>query len=149
MKRESKAKPRLVLDTNVLVSGIISRKNAPGAILQAFEKKRFTLLVSEAVLDEYLRVLSYPKIRKYPQVTDSAITHIAALFVQFAEQVEVTSQATDSPDPEDNKFLNLALDGKADRLVTGDKADVLSLKEIHGIPIISPAKCVEMLGLKK
>lgn len=150
MKRESnQVKPRLVLDTNVLVSGIISSKSAPGLILQAFEKNKFTLLVSDPVLDEYLRVLNYPKIRKYPNLTDSTLTHIAALFVRFAEPVEIKSRVTLSPDPDDNKFLELAVDGRADMLITGDKAHLLSLKKIHQIPIISAVQCATTLGLKR
>lgn len=144
MKLESKQrKPRFVVDTNVLVSGFLSRKAAPGRLLHAFEKKLFIFLLSDAVLAEYLRVLDYPRIRRYPGVTDDTISHITALFVRFADRIEVQSQFTVSKDPDDNKFLELAVDGNADILVSGDKSDLLSLKEIKGIPIVTATECIK------
>lgn len=114
--------------------------------MQAFEKRLFTFLLSDAVLAEYLRVFDYPRIRRYPGITDEAISHITALLVRFAERVEIQSRITLSKDPDDNKFLELAVDGNATMLVSGDKADLLSLKEIKGIPISTASQCVSRFG---
>jgi putative PIN family toxin of toxin-antitoxin system len=144
-----KAKPpRLVLDTNVFVSAIISGKGAPAEILRAFQKSKVAVLISDEIMDEYLKVLSYPKIRKYPAITDEYVAHVCALLIHEAERIEVRTRLTLSPDPDDNKLLELAVDGEAAMLVTGDKGDLLSLKDVEGIPIVTARKCVEELGLR-
>jgi putative PIN family toxin of toxin-antitoxin system len=149
VQHEKKAKAaRVVLDTNVFVSGIISGKNAPGLILRSFQCGKIMVLISDEVMDEYLKVLSYPKIRKYPMVTDEYVAHVCALLIHEAERIEVHNRITLSADPDDNKFLELAVDGEATMVVSGDKSDLLSLKEITGIPIVSAVNCVNRLGLK-
>jgi uncharacterized protein len=140
-------KSRLVLDTNIIISGLISKRGAPAVLLDAFEKKNAILLLSDSVLAEYLKVLNYPKIRKYLESADELVAHFAALFVGSAERIEVSSRVNKSPDPDDNKFLELAMDGGADFLVSGDKTDLLSLKIVGSTPIVTAAQCVERLKL--
>lgn len=148
MKQEKNPKRfRLVLDTNVFVSGLISKKSSPGMLMQAFEKNSYTLLISDSVLAEYLRVLDYPKIRKYPAITDEAVSYILSLCISSALRIETESKVTKSPDEDDNRFLELAVDGKADMIVTGDKTDLLSLKEFEKIPIVTATQCLVRLGL--
>ncbi len=65
----------------------------------------------------------------------------------LTERVELLTEVQGSPDPDDNKFLSTAVNGKADLVVTGDKADLLSLKEIKGIPIVSVRAALKNLGL--
>ena len=150
MQREKRTDPaRIVLDTNVFVSGIISGKNAPGIILKAFQKGKIKLLISDEVLDEYLRVLSYPKIRRYPKVTDEYVAHVCALLIHESERVEIHSHFELSGDADDNKFLELAVDGAASMIVSGDKKDLLALKEVENIPIVLAKNCVELLKLRK
>lgn len=115
--------------------------------MQAFEKNYYTLLISDSVLAEYLRVLDYPKIRKYPAMTDEAVSHILSLCIGSALRIETESKVTKSQDEDDNRFLELAVDGKADMIVTGDKADLLSLKEFEKIPIVTATDCLNRLGL--
>ncbi|MBL7543207.1 MAG: putative toxin-antitoxin system toxin component, PIN family [Bdellovibrionaceae bacterium] len=138
---------RLVVDTNIIVSGLITKGTPPAKVLDAVHTKKITLLISDEVLTEYLRVLEYPHIRKYKKITDEAIGHLTALFINETERVEVLTEITKSPDPDDNKFLSLAVDGQADYLITGDKADLLSLKEISGIKIITAKQAMEKLKL--
>lgn len=143
---------RLVVDTNIVMSGLSTTGTPPAILLDAVRTKRITLLISDGVLTEYLRVLECPHIRKYKKITDEAIGHLTALFINEAERVEVFIEMTKSPHPDDNKFLSLAIvslaiDGQADYLITGDKADLLSLKEISGIKIITARQAVEKLKL--
>lgn len=112
-------------------------------LLAVFHSKKVTLLISDEVLTEYLRVLEYPHIRKYKKITDEAIGHLTALFINEVERVEILTEITKSPDPDDNKFLSLAVEGQADYLITGDKADLLSLKEVSGIKIMTARQAVE------
>lgn len=140
--------PRVVVDTNVFVSGLITSTHSPPVkVLDAFKKKKAIHLVSDPIVEEYLRVLDYPRIRKFKKITDEFIRDIAAYLVHWTERVEIVSQIQQSPDPDDDMFLEAAVDGKATFLVTGDKADLLHLDEIHGVAIISAAEAVRRLQL--
>lgn len=98
-------------------------------------------------MEEYLRVLDYPRIRKFKQITDDFIANIAAYLVYQTVRVELISTIRLSRDPDDNVFLETAVDGDASFLVTNDKADLLSLKVVEGIPIVSASETVERLSL--
>lgn len=142
-----KSKPRLAVDTNIIISGLMTTASPPAQILDAVHSKKIILLVSDEVVVEYLRVLEYPHIRKYKKITDEAIRDLTSLFIEETERVEILSPIKKSKDPDDDKFLSLAVEGKADFLITGDKADLLSLKEIEHIPIITARQAVERLNL--
>src|SRR5713226_2538466 len=141
------ARPRLVIDTNVFVSGLISGTGSPPHILRAIQNKRVIHLVSDPIVEEYLRVLDYPRIRRFKKITDAFVADIAAYLVYQTERVELRSRIRLSRDPADDVFLETAVDGSANLLVTGDKTDLLSLREIEGIPIISAFEAVVHLGL--
>lgn len=140
-------KPRLVIDTNIIVSGLITTATPPAQIIDAVHAKKVILLVSDEVVLEYLRVLECPYIRKYKKITDEAIRDLTSLFIGIAERVEVFLPIQKSKDPDDDKFLSLAVEGKADFLLTGDKGDLLSLKNIEGIPIITAREAIQKLKL--
>ena len=139
--------PRLVLDTNIFVSSLISARGSPAQILTAIRERRIIHLVSDPIVDEYLRVLEYPRIRRFKKITDAFIADIAAYLVYQTERVELASMIRLSPDPDDDVFLETAVDGKASLLVTGDKAGLLSLGEVQGIPIISASEAVAQLRI--
>lgn len=140
-------KPRLVVDTNIIVSGLITSNTPPAQILDAVQSKKIVLLVSDEVVVEYLRVLQYPHIRKYKKISDEMVSQLTAFFVEESERVEILSHIQKSKDPDDDKFLSLAVEGRADFFVTGDKGDLLSLKAIEEIPIITAREAVERLKL--
>jgi putative PIN family toxin of toxin-antitoxin system len=141
------ARPRLVLDTNVFVSGLISGTGPPAQILRSIQERKVVHLVSDPILEEYLRVLKYPRIRKFRKITDAFIADIAAYLVYQTERVELVSGVRLSRDPDDDVFLGTAVDGKATLLVTGDKTDLLSLGAVEGIPIVSAREAVARLQL--
>ena len=143
----TKVRPRLVIDTNVFVSGLISSAGSPAQILHAIQSKKVIHLVSDPIVEEYLRVLDYPRIRRFKGITDEFITGIAAYLVYQTERVELVSDLKLSPDPDDNVFLETAVDGRATLLVTNDKADLLSLKSVRNIPIVSAREAVQRLTL--
>jgi len=130
-------RPRLVIDTNVFVSGLISGAGSPARILRAVQAKRAVHVVSDPIVEEYLRVLDYPRIRKFRKITDAFVADIAAYLVYHTERVELQSQIKKSPDPDDDVFLNTAVDGRATLLISGDKTDLLALGVMEGIPIVS------------
>jgi putative PIN family toxin of toxin-antitoxin system len=140
-------RPRLVIDTNVFVSGLISGAASPAQILRAIQNKRVIHLVSDPIVEEYLRVLDYPRIRRFKKITDAFIADISAYLVYQTERVELVSKIEMSPDPDDDVFLGTAVDGSATLLVTGDKTDLLSLRVVESIPIVSAKEAVVRLGL--
>jgi len=137
----------LVIDTNVFVSGLISGTGSPAKILRAIQNKKVIHLVSDPIMEEYLRVLEYPRIRRFKKITDAFVADIAAYLIYQTERVELVSKIKLSRDPADDVFLETAVDGSANLLVTGDKTDLLSLRVVKGIPIISEVEAVVQLGL--
>ena len=94
---EETLRPRLVIDTNVFVSGLISGAGSPARILRAVQGKRAVHLVSDPIVEEYLRVLDYPRIRKFRKITDAFVADIAAYLVYQTERVELQSRIRMSP----------------------------------------------------
>jgi putative PIN family toxin of toxin-antitoxin system len=144
---DDRPRPRLVIDTNVFVSGLISGTGSPAQVLRAIQDKRVIHLVADPIVEEYLRVLDYPQIRRFKKITDEFVADIAAYLVYQTERVELVSKIKLSPDPDDDVFLETAVDGNANLLVTNDKGDLLSLRVVEGIPIVSAREAVIRLGL--
>ena len=139
--------PRLVIDTNVFVSGLISATGAPTRILNAIRLNRAIHVVSDPIVEEYLRVLDYPRIRKFEKISDEFIATIAAYLIYQTQRVELISPVKVSRDPDDDMFLQTAIDGSATLLVTGDKTDLLSLRVIEDIPIVTAREAIIRLEL--
>ncbi len=134
---------RVVLDTNVLLSALISPGGSPDALYQAWRDGRFTLVSSEEQLDEFRRVSRYPKLRPYlqPAAAGTMLNEIRQLAVLATRLPKVDA----SPDPADNLLLAAAQAGHAEYLVTGDKADLLDLERFKSIHIITVAKMIALL----
>jgi putative PIN family toxin of toxin-antitoxin system len=133
---------RVVLDTNVLVSSLLFR-GPTAAVHTAWTAGRFVPLVSRPVLDEYTRVLAYPKFG----LTQGEIAWLVRHeLLRWAEPVDVTSRVDAvKSDPPDNRFLELAADGKADLLVSGD-SHLLDLGTWRNIPVLTVREFVERIG---
>jgi putative PIN family toxin of toxin-antitoxin system len=116
---------RVVLDTNVLLSALISPGSVPNLIYRAWEEDRFDLVTSEWQLGELRRATRYPKLRRYvkPHEAGTMVRGIrrGALVLERLPTVALAS------DPDDNPLLASALAGEADYLITGD-VDLLSLE---------------------
>lgn len=133
---------RLVLDTNLLVSAVLGEGH-PRTLLRSCIDGAHKLLGSPATIGEFSEVLARPKFR----MTGEEVARAVAVLVQTAELVETSSRlAVVTADPDDDRFLELAVDGKADLLVSGDR-HVLDLQEFAGIPIVRAADAVKRLGL--
>jgi putative PIN family toxin of toxin-antitoxin system len=134
---------RAVLDTNVLVSALVFKQGAIGALREAWQVQRFTPLVSQATATELIRVLAYPKFR----LTRSEQDDLLADYLPYCEVVPMPTEPLEVPDcrdPFDVPFLLLALVGQADYLVTGDR-DLLSLKANFEIPIVNTEQLLKVL----
>jgi putative PIN family toxin of toxin-antitoxin system len=125
---------RFVFDTNVIVSATLLAGSVPR---QAFDKAldKGTNLISVPVLLELAEVLGREKLNKY-LLEEERMRFLVALLKE-SELVEVTETITDCRDARDNKFLELAVSGKADYIISGD-ADLLVLNPFRGIQISTP-----------
>ena len=124
---------RIVLDTNVLISALITQ-GKPRELLNNASEGKFQLVLSKAIIDEFLRVYN-----EHQKVSRYANREEVALFIkaikETAEITKVTSNfAIVKDDPNDNIILETAFDGKTGFIVSGDK-HLLSLKEFRGIKI--------------
>jgi len=123
-----------VFDTN----SIISANLLPGSITrQAYDKALATgmLLYSKETLSELAQVFTRPKFDKYVPI-EERVEEITS-FEKKCLAIDVFIKVNACRDPKDNKFLELALTGKADCIITGDK-DLLVLHPFHGISILTP-----------
>lgn len=124
---------RFVFDTNVIVSAVLLAGSTPR---QAFDKAldEGVILISVPVLLELAEVLGRAKLNKY-LLEEERMRFLVALLKE-SELIEVTDTITECRDVRDNKFLELAADGKADYLISGDE-DLLVLNPFRGIPILT------------
>lgn len=126
---------RLVLDTNALVNRLLLPTSVPArAVRKAFDHGQ--LLVSDATMNELADVLSRKKFDSY--VTLGEREHFIRLLGRIAEFVPIVQRIRVWRDPKDDLILEVAVNGSADLIVTGDR-DLLSLERFHNIPIVSPA----------
>jgi predicted nucleic acid-binding protein len=76
------------------------------------------------------------------KVTDTFVADVAAYLVYQTERIELRARIRMSPDPDDDVFLNTTVDGRATLLVSGDKTDLLALRRVDSIPIVSAREAV-------
>lgn len=130
-----RVRERIVADTNCLISRHLLPSSVPGrAVRQAVD--RGVLLISEATMNELADVLARPKFDRYVSLEDRQ--QFLRLFGRVAEFVSDIYTVRECRDPKDDKFLEVALNGKAELILTGD-ADLLTLNPWRGISILSPA----------
>lgn len=131
---------RCVFDTNVLVSALLLSDSKPRQALDRALREGKVLL-SFAALAELYEVLSKRKFRRYIDEID--IRSFLAALTRETQWVDVDAQITVCRDPDDNKFLELAVSGRATHIVTGD-ADLLVLNPLRGIQILPPHSFLEL-----
>jgi putative PIN family toxin of toxin-antitoxin system len=132
---------RVVLDTNVLVSGLAYPASVPGRIVSAWQRGGLDVVLSKYILDEMVRVL--PKLSRNKR-SPAEIRDLAGSFMLTAEIVEPSGELVEElRDGKDQPVLGTLLAAHADYLVTGDK-DLLALAGRY--PIVTPAAFWERHG---
>jgi len=136
---------RVVLDANVFVRAVLSPGGFPADILRAWRDERFHLVMSPAILEEIDRVLPYPKIhRRHRWQAERLrlfIEDLAHLAILTPGELQLNVIAED---PSDNRYLECAIEGDADYLVSGDQ-HLLRLGAYRKIAILAPRAFLDIL----
>lgn len=135
---------RIVADTNVLISATFWKGDS-FKIIEKVENKEIELIISKEIIEEYANVLNYEEIREKVKTkslaarfTIGAIIGMATI-VQPKEKVDIIKE-----DSDDNKFLEAALEGKADFIISQDN-HLLKIREFKGIKILKPEEFLKRL----
>lgn len=135
---------RVVLDTNILFSALISPHGPPDSIYRAWRAARFTLVTSRVQLEEIRRASRYPKLQA---VLQPAKVGVMINNLQRALVLEALPDGFETDDPDDAFLLAMAQAGEADYLVTGDhRAGLLQRGSLGRTRILTPAAfCAQVL----
>ncbi|MCY3793018.1 MAG: putative toxin-antitoxin system toxin component, PIN family [Gammaproteobacteria bacterium] len=130
---------KIVVDTNVLVSGLLSPFGPPAEVVRLVVANRVQLLYDPRILAEYQQVLTRPKFPFAPSRVEALLTQVEA----DGELVTAPPLAKPLPDPDDEAFLAVAIAGKAHRLITGNLRHFPAAYR-QGTSVISPRAFVEL-----
>jgi len=127
---------KAVLDTQVVLRGATSASaSITSQIYAAWDAGRFELLISSAILREIETVLGRPEVLRKLRTTPIEAAALLELLKRRSTRITPTTPIRQSRNPYDDKFLECAVAGGADYVVSAD-ADLLSLGEVRGIPIV-------------
>ncbi len=141
---KSEAKPRIILDTNTFVSGIVFKDDLLRRFVN-FAVDEYGLVFSNETWDELSKVFQRDKFEE--NLPLGTRLSVLALLASRVTVIHPTSIVTDCRDPKDNKFLALALDANVETIVSGE-GDLKTLDPWRGILILSPEAFASSIGLK-
>jgi uncharacterized protein len=137
---------RAVLDANIYISACLRPQGPPGRVLRLLlEDQAFHLVGSAAIFDEVRRGLNYPRVRRYHTLSTDEIDRWVIALALIAEPTEgrLKVQAV-KKDPDDDKYLVAALEGRAGYLVSGD-SDLLELHEYREVRMVTAHEFLRLL----
>ena len=140
-------KKKVVLDTNVLISSLLKAKSKARDIYRLVLRGEIELYTSACLINELSKVLEYPKFKfekLQKEVFLKNLTRVAIILANPKLKINVIKE-----DPPDNKFLECAVEAKADYLISGDNKHLLPLKNFQGIKIISPSEFLKLYQMEK
>jgi len=126
------------------VRALIMPHGTVGPMLQRLRWGDYTILYSWPMLDELVDVLNRPRISRKYGLSQDDIKTVLSLILLRGEAVTPVRSITACRDPKDNKFLEVAVAGQADVLVSGDE-DLLVLHPFEGVPILQPFEFLQQL----
>jgi putative PIN family toxin of toxin-antitoxin system len=137
---------RVVIDTNVLVSAVLSKSGAPAKVLDLWRKHSFIVATSEAAVQEIRRVLDRMSTGRKYVLPSGEVSNLLNLLHEESQIVpgQVNADGTIPQDSSDEKFLAIAIEGSADAIISGDK-HLLDLGKYQNIPILTPRQFLEFL----
>lgn len=138
----------IVLDTNVVISGLLTTKGPPAKIIAYWAAEEFDVAISTALLDELARVLKYERVRKRLGKSQEMVKDLLKRFKTVAILTEPQLKLkVIGEDPDDDRVLECAVAAGAAYIVTGDE-HLRKLKQYQGIIILSPAGFLTLLNLE-
>src|SRR3954470_15115026 len=139
---------RVVVDTNVLISGIFSIRNSPSSkILDAVRQQKITLVTSPQIIEEVGEVLNRPRIAKLLNMNEEERkVFLDSLIARSDVTVGKQLEHNYGRDSKDDKFLACGVEGGANYIITGDR-DLLDVTEYADIKIITPREFIELIGI--
>ena len=134
---------RIVLDTNIFVSALVSGEGPPGQVLAAIRRERITLVTSTFQIEELRSVLARDRLKPHirTEEADDLLYHLEAVGMVISELPDIAL----SPDPNDNPIPATAVAGEAELIVSGDKGEILALGQVEGIPIVTAREAAARL----
>lgn len=132
---------KVVIDTNVFISGF-GWDGKPEVILALLRDNRIKNYISSEIFEELKRVISYPKL-KFSETLQNKILEFVFFYSEFVETKQHLSIITD--DPDDNKFLECAIESDAELIISGD-SHLLNLKKYKTIDIVNVAEFLEIFS---
>ena len=134
---------RAVFDANVYVSAAVHPDGVPGQLLDRYARGDLQLILSAEIVREIRCALSYPEVRKAIRAEVPVEQWLRGI-VLLAHFVDDRPLAGICSDPDDDKYVAAALEGRAGFIVTGDKG-FLALEEHEGVRIVTPGAFLELL----
>ena len=139
---------RIVIDTNILVSAILTPKGNPAKILKLVLEEKLNLIISPAILEEIQLVLSYPRLVRLIKKNKITMKEVYSFLEKMSKVAVITpgKLVIDAipDDPADNKILACGLEGEADYIISGDH-HLTDLKIFQGIKIINPSTFLKII----
>lgn len=136
---------KVVIDTNVLVSGLFGIKGSPSSqILSAFRTQKIILATSPLIIEEVADVINRPRIVELTKMSQDERADFIDKLIERSDVTAGKQVLQITRDVKDDKFLICAIETKADYIITGDE-DLLTLKEYGGIKILTPRGFLKIL----
>lgn len=137
----------VVLDTNVMISALLSTGGPPAQIIDLWEAGAFEVAISAPLLEELKRALDYKQVKKYLKLAPDEINTLLgqwstiSIYVEPEVELDVVED-----DPDDNRVLECAIAAEANYIISGDN-HLLDLGEYQGIEVLPPAGFIVLLNL--
>jgi len=139
---------RIVIDTNILVSAILTPEGNPAKILKLALQGKLNLIISPAILEEIRQVLRYPKLVKLMKKNMITLEEIYTFLDKMSKIAVITPGKLDikaiPDDPSDDMVLSCAVEGEADFIISGDH-HLTDLRIFQGIKIVDPAAFLKII----
>ena len=139
---------RIVIDTNILVSAILTPEGNPAKILKFALQGKLNLIISPAILEEIRQVLRYPKLVKLMKKNMITLEEVYTFLDKMSKIAVITPGKLDikaiPDDPSDDMVLSCAVEGEADFIISGDH-HLTDLRIFQGIKIVDPAAFLKII----
>jgi hypothetical protein len=134
---------KVVIDTNIFISSFLGAHTPPRKIIDIWKKEKLILCISNDILEEYIEVFSRLKTVKEQAKAIIAIMHYRRSCLFILPKISINAIEND---PSDNKFLECAVESKAQYIISGDK-HLLALKEFRSIEIVGAKDFLKLIKL--